>query len=189
MIVGDVPKDFPALPKPQKLPKSAILSKDVTSDEAARSFLGEFGAAMDKASLFTDAVGQPIIIDSAMVTDQAGRIKSGKFGRGQYAVLAAQALKSPDEIWSVWNDPPAEALAKGAKAGIIRRYIASFDIDGQTQTVVVIVEIGSDGWTGKTWFPPKLGKSKNALADYLNSKVRGGVLQYRRADKEKGDAE
>ena len=49
-------------------------------------------------------------------------------------------------------------------------------------------EIGSEGWTGKTWFPPKRGKSKNALADYLDNKVRGGVLQYRRANQEKGGA-
>jgi phage-Barnase-EndoU-ColicinE5/D-RelE like nuclease2 len=89
---------------------------------------------------------------------------------------------------SVWNEPPAEAVAKGARAGIVRRYIATFDVDGETETVVVIVEIGSEGWTGKTWFPPKRGKSKNALADYLDNKVRGGVLQYRRADNEKGGA-
>ena len=188
LIIGDDPKAFPPFPKPQQLPAASLLSQDVDGGEAALRFLAEFGATMDKAALFTDAVGQPVIIDSAMVTDQAGRIKSGKFGRGQYALLAARALKSPDEIWSVWNVPPAEALEKGARAGIVRRYLATFDVDGESETVVVIVEIGSEGWTGKTWFPPKRGKSKNALADYLDNKVRGGVLQYRRADKEKGGA-
>lgn len=89
---------------------------------------------------------------------------------------------------SVWNEPPAEAVAKGARAGIVRRYLVTIDVDGESETVVVIVEIGSEGWTGKTWLPPKRGKSKNALADYLDNKVRGGVLQYRRADKEKGGA-
>ena len=191
-IIGSNPEDYPAMPHAMKVAATEVLDATIDGIGAATEFLAEFGATFETAALFTDVVGQPNIIDAGMVSGSRGLIKAGKLDRGPYAKLAARALRDPDEIWSVWDVPPEGTRKGGNKAvkpRIVRRYLATFDIEGETRTLIVVVEIGSDGWTGRTWFPPKLNGNEEALRSYLDRKVRGGLLQYRRAPKSKGDAQ
>lgn len=114
------------LPAPRKLPAS-----DVTDQT---SFLKMFGATADQPAIFSDAIGERIVIGGEMFTAALNTTALN-------LQLISQVLRAPDEIYTFieWH------LAQ-QRATVRRRYLARFVVPGNAQPVGVIFERGSDGW-------------------------------------------
>ena len=103
---------------------------------------------MNDPAVFRDITGEPLVISKSLFTiKKTGKIKAAKRGREQYLLLLADALKSPDEIWT-----RIEWIASLQKSVVRRRYIAQFQINGELTPMLSVFEIGDDGWIGVTTF-------------------------------------
>jgi SPP1 gp7 family putative phage head morphogenesis protein len=162
---GDVP-----LPRPTPVPASVVLPKTTDSAQAAEAFFNEFGTTTGRATVFTDVIGERVVIDDALFTDVRGDSKLADSERRQYIRLVALALKQPDEIWWVWEH--SQALDRYM---LRRRYFKRVEIGGKERSGIVAFDVGDDGWHGVTAFAT--GKRT-----YIE-KQRGGTLAYRRPDK------
>ena len=123
---------------------------------------------------FTDAIGEPVVIDESFLQDRAGEWKIGKRGRRRALLLLADTIKDPTEIW--WNWVFNSALQKFE---LRRTYLKTFEVDGEQVRIIVGAEIGRDGWKGTTAFS----------ADQIEAilRRRGGVMACRRSqNKEPG---
>lgn len=154
------------MPRPRPAPVRAALPADASEDDLVRAFLGEFGADIGKAVIHTDVSGESLVIGDDLFKDRSGGSKIKKFGREKYLPLLAAAIKSPDEIWHVWEK------RAGMPPVLRRRYISRFE-DKKAQTVAVF-DTGKDGWTGVTTF-------QSTDRSYIE-KQRRGTLVYRRPD-------
>lgn len=158
------------LPAPRPFDAGRLLPPGLSGEDYARHYLEKFGATLEQPAIFTDAVGERLVIGKELFTDSAGRIKADKRGRGQYMPLLAEALRAPDEIWV-----RLEYLHARQRAVLRRRYLARFDVEGQDVPALAVFEIGEDGWTGVTTFQ---GASQS------EDDWRVGVRLYRRPENE-----
>ena len=159
------------LPAPRILPASLKLAEKLPDEEYMNAFLEAFGASIDEPAIFTDVIGERIVIGARLFEDRdKGGYKANKFGRGPYLPYIAEGLKSPDEIWvrMEWN-PYTERLQ------VRRRYIAQFEIPGEKKkpAMLVVFERGEDGWFGITAY-------RDARGNYDPWRV--GVRLYRRPE-------
>nr|WP_207185992.1 PBECR2 nuclease fold domain-containing protein [Rubrivivax gelatinosus] len=134
----------------------------------AQSFLDAFGATLERPVIFTDVVGERLVIGRDLFTAADGSLQAAKGDRGPLMRMLAEALIDPDEVWA-----RIEVLGRttSASALVRRRYIARFDVAGQAKPTLVVVDIGPDGWTVITEMAP---------AD-VTAAQRVGVLLYRRS--------
>lgn len=118
------------LPRPRSLPANNVNSTE--------TFLNQFGATPQQPAIFTDAVGERIVVGDGMFT-AAQRLEP------QQLTLLSQALRVPDEIWTFveWHE-------KSNSSTVRRRYLARLILPGNAQPVSVVFELGSDGWTART---------------------------------------
>jgi SPP1 gp7 family putative phage head morphogenesis protein len=166
--------DLPDLPTPAASPASALLPTGLAPEQYADAFLKVFGGGVGKPLTYTDVSGEALQINEWLFQDSAGHWKADKFGRGPYMELLASAVTDPDEIWLAW-------VQLGDTWVLRRRYVRALEnADGDFG--LAIFEQGTDGWTGVTAFPPKLGKSAEARRDYVDSQ-RGAFLRWRRPQK------
>lgn len=166
--------DLPDLPTPAPAPAPPLLPEGMRPDEYAEAFLKVFGAGVGKPVTVNDVAGEPLQINEWLFQDGAGHWKADKFGRGPYMALLAEAVKDPDEIWLAWAQ-------SGDSWVLRRRYIRALE-SAAGDFGLAIFEQGTDGWTGVTAFPPKLGKSADARRAYIDSQ-RGTFLRWRRPQK------
>jgi len=171
--VESPPVDVGDMPAPRRVPADRIISNpdDLSDAELAERFLSEFGASVGKPAVFTDKLGEPVVISERLFQTAAGTWKIRKQGRERMLPLLAEAIREPDEIWWIWEEHPDREGGKPARPTLTRRYLARFDVDGRTRNVFTLFDVGKDGWTGITMFDPtdrRLGRS------------RGGTLAYRR---------
>lgn len=136
-----------AMPPPRPA-TSALLPQGQPADWYVQQYLDRFGANLQNPAVFTDAIGERIVIGRELFVDAKGDIKVFKRGREQYLLLLADVLQNPDEIWT-----RVEWMYAKQKAVVRRRYIARFMVDGQETPGLAVFEIGRDGWTGVTTFP------------------------------------
>lgn len=118
------------LPRPRPLPNINVNSTD--------TFLKEFGATLEQPAVFSDAVGERMVVGNQMFAT-AQRLDP------QQLQLLSQTLKLPDEIWTFieWHEQSKSSTVR-------RRYLARVMLPGNAQPVSVVVELGSDGWTAIT---------------------------------------
>lgn len=136
------------LPPSRSFPAQALLSADLSDEQYADAFLQAFGATISQPAIFTDVVGERLVIGDELFTQaRNGEWDANKNGQGQFIPLLAETLKSPDEIWA-----RVEWHADQRKAVVRRRYISRWNVSGIRSRVMSVFEIGPDGWTGVTTF-------------------------------------
>lgn len=119
----------------------------MSAADYAAAFLGEFGAAADVPAVFTDAIGERLVIADQLFRDPSGEYKADKRGRGRWMRVLAEALKAPDEIWArlEWMDTLGRMVIR-------RRYVARILVEGETTPTLAVFERGPDGWWGVATF-------------------------------------
>lgn len=157
------------MPKPRPAPAREALPAEAGEEQLVTAFLQEFNADIGKPAIHTDVTGESMVISDDLFTDRhTGRSKVTKFGREKYLPLLAAAIKSPDEIWHVWEE------LQGRPPVLRRRYISRFQ--GEKSQTIAVFDTGKDGWTGVTTFQ---SRDKSYV-----EKQRRGTLVYRRPDSE-----
>ncbi len=157
------------MPPPRDIPGSRLLP----TGQKPRVYIDAFLRAFGGPGIFTDAISQDLVISDDFFR-RAGRdgvrrdTKILDRGREQYALLLADAIRDPDEIWWVWADHQ-----RNGQFSLRRRYLRRVLIDGKEEYLLAVVEVGKDGWTGVTAFQTDAG--------YLERQRRGS-LAYRRPD-------
>lgn len=155
------------MPKARPAPARVTLPDDASESELVQAFLREFDAGVGEPSIHTDVTGEEMIISDDLFKDRrTGAWKVEKFGREKYLPLLAAAIKSPDEVWHVWEE------RQGLPPVLRRRYISRFQ--NEKSQMIAVFDTGKDGWTGVTTFQ---SKDKSYV-----EKQRRGTLVYRRAD-------
>ncbi len=163
-MAGDV------LPDPRPFAASRLLPAGLTAEQYAARYLAEFGATLDEPAIFRDVIDERLAIGKELFIDRkTGELKADKRDRGQYLPLLAEALKNPDEIWV-----RMEWLGALKKAVVRRRYVAQFQVEGETQPALAVFELGDDGWLGVTTFPAE-------QEGYIDA-VRQGIRLYKRTE-------
>lgn len=148
----------PPLPAPQPV------TGEKWKGNAVDEFLRAFGATPTQPAAFRDVAGQRIAIGSEMF---AARDGDGQVTDTVYLLqMLAQTILAPDEIWAqvVWLETLQRAVVR-------RRYLARFQVSGQSEPVSVMFETGADGWVGSS-----------SLTRAELQVQRQGVMLYQRGD-------
>lgn len=154
------------MPPSRSAPKDIILPDGLSEEEYVDRFLKEFGGKKGAPVVFTDVVGEQILISDDLFKNPKGKLKVTKRMRHRHLLLLAKTIKDPDEIWWTWEEYP-----KGRHT-LLRRYMARFQIEGDDNAGFVLFDISKDGWTGVTAMKPDKGK-------YIEDQ-RKGALIYRK---------
>lgn len=158
------------MPAPRPFPQSRLLPDDLSEEAYVSRYLAEFGASIDQPAIMQDVIGERLVVGKELfITRKTGQLKANKNKRGKWLLVAAEALKRPDEIWV-----RVEWLGALQKAVVRRRYLARFQVAGEAAPALAIFEVGSDGWIGVTTFPPRED-------EYLEG-LRQGIRLYRREE-------
>lgn len=161
-------KQLPPLPKPAQAKAEDLLAPDLKPDDYASAFMGRLGLQSDEPSYFRDVSGGIITIGKSMFEQRASDggivgLNSGLHGRGQYAVLMADAILSPDEIWVDWAE---------IKSGIVlRRAYLKRIILADGRSLFIRFEWTKFGWVAVTSFEA----DEATIATY-----RQGALLYQK---------
>ena len=165
--------ELPPLPEASPMPENSVLPEGLSDTEYARAFLSEFGADIGKPVVYTDVVGEPLVIDEGVFIDKkSGKYKLNKDNRKKYMKLLAASIKDPDEIWMIW------AKTQAGKDILKRRYIKIYEAENGSHCLTVF-DKDEDKWAGQTTFTPKAERSKGKRDEYLNN-LRDGFLAYKK---------
>lgn len=163
-----LPVDLPPMPAPTPVPQPRVMAVGLPSEDYARAFLGEFGLDIGQESYLRDRSGGIVTISQSLfeARDIEGQIlglKADKGGRGQYALLIADAIRAPDEIWVDWAQ---------VRSGIVlrRAYLKRFELPGKN-VIFVRFEWTKHGWTAVTGFESR---------EHYAEQYRAGALVYAR---------
>lgn len=160
--------DLPPLPEPDRVDPAALLADDLPAQVYADRFLQAFGMGPGAEGYYRDRSGGIIALSQRLFEhrDQSGTavgLKSGKRGRGQFALLLADAIQNPDEIWADW--------AQVASGVVLRRSYLKVVLLPDSQPLLVRFEWTAKGWVAVTGFD---------TTDTYLAKFRRGALLYRR---------
>jgi hypothetical protein len=161
------PAGLPPLPEPRPS-KADLLADGLSGETYVRKFMGAFDLKSAEVGYHRDPSGGIVTISRSLFEqrDPQGRVvglKATKFDRGRFALLLADAIKDPDEIWADWATNAAGTIV------LRRSYVRRFSL-GKSGSVFVRFEWSKSGWTAITAFDTKTG--------YLE-KYRTGALLYR----------
>jgi len=146
--VGGTSGAASALPPARPAPASRLLPDNLSDQDYVEAFLGEFGVgASERATVYFDVAGEPLLISDALFRERSGELKVIKRGRARYLLLIADTIKTPDEIWEDWGD-------YGGKSVLRRRYVARWQVEGKDVPALGVFEVGPQGWVGVTAFSP-----------------------------------
>lgn len=158
-----------SLPIPRQINTDRLNNDSLSEKQYAAAFLKEFGASLDTNTVFKDVLGEPLTIGKALLWNRRkNQLKADKNNRGRYLPLLAQAIKSPDEIWT--RIEYQEALGKLV---VRKRYIAKFQLADEDLPALAVFEQGKDDWSGITIFDVK---------DYPIEELRVGIRRYKRQE-------
>lgn len=168
----DEPRPFDDLLKDAKPFNLDPLPDDLTDEEYIAAFLEPFGGKIGEAVRFVDKDGTSIPISAELFRERGGALKLRKNKRNLYMSHMAETIQDPDEIWLGVREVPV--LEHDATEMIVdRRYIR---VD-PTTGILVVFQIGRDGWEEITAFPP----TRNGKLNPKQLKGRrGGKLLYER---------
>ena len=163
--------ELPPMPAPRPAPAERLLPADREPEDYVRAFLSAFGLPGDGAGTWRDPSGGIVTVSRALFeartpTGDVLGLKAGKRGRGQYALLLADAIRDPDEIWADWAQ---------VKSGVVlrRSYLKRVQLPDGTR-LLVRFEWTTKGWVGVTGF--------DTSEDYLAGMRRGALLYRRREE-------
>jgi hypothetical protein len=162
------PVILPPLPAPAVAKQQDVLASDQTPEDYVAGFLSRFGLEPDQSGYHRDSSGGVIGISRALFEQRTPDgtvlgLKSGKRGRGQYALLLADTILEPDEIWIDWA-----AVASGI---VLRRAYLKRVLLPDGRNLFVRFEWTKFGWVAVTGF--------DTTQDYIEN-YRRGALVYRR---------
>jgi len=151
-----------------------LMSSDLSPEDYARAFLAEFDLKPGQAGLWTDAAGERVLIADDLFRrhdDEWGALKPGD---GRHALLLAETLKDPDEIWVDVRRGDDPDRADEPILEIVRRY---FRVDPDKATFALF-ELGR-----RTWFPVTgYEEADQASPDFriLDGRRRGKLVWKRK---------
>lgn len=165
-------RELPRLPLPVAVPADVLLPQGLSNERYIAAFMAEVPGTGPELGpkVLTDAAGARLVLDKELFWDRkAGAYKVQKRGREVYMRLLARAIAQPDEIWE-------RVEQHGAKGQAVtrRRYIARYDIEGETKPLIGVFEWGPDGWSGITTFQAE----NEAKAEIMLTDYRFGVRVY-----------
>ncbi|MCK9193802.1 MAG: PBECR2 nuclease fold domain-containing protein [Nevskia sp.] len=124
------------LPGPRSASASRVLPSTLTDQAYIDAFLNEFGASVTNPSVrITDSAGDILSISDQLFATPAG-LKIAQPDLGKNILLLADTIRSPDEIWVAFD-----------AAGIRRRYVARWVIDGDQQPTLVVFDMSRGDWS------------------------------------------
>lgn len=99
-------KELPPLPRPATAEPEDILQPSLNADDQASAFAARFGLQNDEPAYYRDVSGGIVTIGKTMFRPTANLEMSEPLANniGRYAVLLADAIQSPDEIWVDWAE-------------------------------------------------------------------------------------
>ena len=156
------------MPNPRSVEKAMLYAEGLDDQGYVKKFLQEFEKS-GKATVFTDVIGEKVIISDDLFKTTSGRLKIHKEMRYRHLGILAQTIKDPDEIWYVWEEYPKGRMT------LRKKYLARWTVDGKSVPAFVLFDTAADGWAGITAFPAK--------NDKYFEKQRNGALVYRRQEK------
>lgn len=168
--VQSVPNLRPSDPLPPPRRAGALVLPDGLGEEDyANAFLKPFGASVDEPAIFTDVLGERLVMGGDLFLNQrTGELDANKQLRGKYLQLLANAVLDPDEVWVRIDYHQSKQVAI-----VRRRYLAEYLMPGETDPMLAVFELGSDSWSGMTVIDPE-----QSLVDDL----RHGLRLYRREE-------
>ena len=123
------------MPAPRPAAADALMAAGQDEADYVNAFLEAFGVGAGESLLFTDVAGGRVEISEALFRSAGRRSKVTKAGRERHVRLLARAIQEPDEIWLIWGRAGRER-----KVSLRRRYLARFEIEGQTEPLFVAFE-------------------------------------------------
>jgi len=166
------------LPNPRVAAANRILPDDLTAEAYAQAFLEDFGATLDRPVTITDVVGSTLTIGRDFFITAAGTNTAAKQGRGPYLLLAADAIRQPDEVWAALELIEIDGVPK---LRLVRRYIARFEAPDRTRSGFAVFENAGDAWGAVTAFDLRAEKSSAGGMEAALQKRRTGILIYKRS--------
>ncbi|MDR5655240.1 PBECR2 nuclease fold domain-containing protein [Ruixingdingia sedimenti] len=124
--------------------KHGVLPEGQPPEVYAAAFLEAFGLSPGEAMIWTDVAGDRLLVSDDMFRQRDGAWKTLKRGHGDHALLLAETLMDPDEIWISFKKVPDPEDPNKTVEEIVRRYIR-IDPD---RPVFAMFELGR-----KIWFP------------------------------------
>ncbi len=169
--------DLP-VPTPSVADAGKIMSKGKPAEDYVQAFLAQFGAKIGQGAVFTDASGTPLVVSDKLF--KAGVNKATykwddaqeKADRLPYALLLADALLTPDEVW-VSFEQSGSSLGKSL---LVRRLLKIFEVDGEKKYAVVSFTLSDRKlWEGGT----AIFLDHSGADEYFNVQ-RIGTLAYKK---------
>jgi len=170
-LTGKVPRkilpldDIPAtkIDETLFLPAKGTSPAFATEEDYIRAFLAEFNTEIGKPVVFTDVMGEPLVISDQMFWDKGKqKYKATKRGRERYLRLLADTIKDPDEIWLDWAEVDGKKMP-------YRKHIKIYkDQNGKIAGFSTFESVG-DKWIGTTIYKPDKLR-------YIDDRRRGALL-------------
>jgi hypothetical protein len=157
------------MPAPRDIDSDRLYPDDLSDQAYLELFLKQFTNTPQTPFIYTDKIGEPLIISEDLFKTPNGRLKVKKRGRHIYLPLLADTIKNPQEIWWTWEEYP-----KG-RYTLLKRYMTRYQIKGQDVPIFVLFDFNEKGWVGVTAF--------NADETAYLEKQRKGTLAYREVKK------
>lgn len=180
-----VTKQISKTPAPKAAQRPAsIIAKGADPLAQMDKFLKVFGIARGQGTVIVDKTGTPIPINQALFQnrskpndpkwkwEQEGN--EDKAFRMDFALLLADTIKEPHEIWWRWEPMLGKAGKPTGRWKLKRRYLKLFEINGVKHGVLCAYEFDQQGWQSLTSFEIK------DLAYF--SRQRAGDLVYKSED-------
>lgn len=150
-----------------------VMASGLATEDYVSAFLAQFGAELGQAKLWTDVTGSRLVISDQLFRDGRGEWKATKRGHGTHALLLAEAIMDPDEIWMGLRELPDPAHPGYHDLMLTRRYIK---VDPET-SLFTMFEMGRVNWQAITGY----ASFNRAKPDYNHiDKQRVGKLIWKR---------
>jgi SPP1 gp7 family putative phage head morphogenesis protein len=153
------------MPAPRPVADSMLMEAGLPEAHYLQAFFDAFKNEPE----FADVMGDVLLITDELFKDKRGTSKAMRRSREQYTRLVALAIQQPDEIWMLMADKDGRPLPV-----LRKRYIARFNIVGQTKPIIAVYEEGQDGWQGITGYQADTELS----AEQLLARTRTGERMY-----------
>lgn len=101
--------------------KAQVMDRDLPVEDYVSAFMQQFDTTIGQARLWQDVTGTRIVISDQIFRDASGNWKAAKRGHGDHALLLAEAIKDPDEVWLGLRSTPDLVVAGREEVHLTRR--------------------------------------------------------------------
>lgn len=167
LIPRGTPSSLPIPGNIRQVSAERLLPTGQTDESYVKRFLEEFDPD-GKPAFVPEPTGGMLALNEEMFKDGKGRWKIKKRGRETAALLMADAIKAPDEVWLQWYQEP-----DSTRYVLYKTFLAWFEVEGELNPLFVMMRMGRDDWEGVTAF--------RANEDYIKRQRFGRLLYERKA--------